>query len=57
MYFELKKQLIIAFGKDGNYVRELEERGIDKFIQYIYKNGALPSDDVDKIKACLKSAS
>lgn len=57
MYFELKKQLVIAFGKDSKYVKELEHRGIDKFIQYIYKNGALPSDDVDRIKVCLKSAS
>lgn len=56
MYFELKKQLEIAFGKDSRYVKELENRGIDKFTEYIYKNGALPNDDVDRIKKCLKNA-
>lgn len=56
MYFELKKQLEIAFGKESRYVVELKDRGIDKFIQYIYKNGTLPNEDANIIKECLKTA-
>ncbi len=53
-YFELKKQLIIAFGKESDYVNELTIRGIDKFIQYIYKNGALPGHDKKEIEKYIK---
>lgn len=56
LYNELKKQLVIAFGENSRYVIELEDRGIDKFIQYIYKNGALPSEDVNIIEKCLRNA-
>ncbi len=56
LYIELKKQLVIAFGENSRYVIELEDRGIDKFIQYIYKNGALPSEDVNIIEKCLRNA-
>lgn len=57
MYFDLKSQLVIAFGEDSRYVEELKDKGIDKFIEYIYKNGTLPSNDTEKIKKYLKSAS
>lgn len=50
MYFDLKEQLGIAFGINSVYIKELEKRGIDKFIQYVYKNGALPSNETDIIK-------
>ena len=53
-YFDLKSQLVIAFGKDSGYVKALEDRGFEKFIKYIYMNGALPSDDIDKIMGYVK---
>lgn len=53
MFFELKKQLIKAFGKDSKYVMELEEKGLRRFITYIYKNGSLPGADVETIKKML----
>lgn len=50
IYFKLKEQLVIAFGKESTYVKELQRRGTEKFIQYVYKNGSLPYDEVDVIK-------
>lgn len=57
MFFELKKQLIAAFGENSAYVVELEKKGLNQFITYIYKNGSLPGSEVEKIKKLLpKSA-
>lgn len=57
MFFELKKQLIGAFGEDSAYIRVLEEKGLNQFITYIYKNGSLPGTEVEEIKKILlKSA-
>lgn len=57
MFFELKKQLIEAFGENSAYVVELEKKGLNQFITYIYKNGSLPGSEVEKIKKLLpKSA-
>ena len=46
--FELKKQLIKAFGENSVYVSALEEKGLNQFITYIYKNGSLPGSEVEK---------
>ena len=51
--FELKKQLIKAFGKNSVYVSALEEKGLNQFITYIYKNGSLPGSEVEEIKKML----
>ena len=51
--FELKKQLIEAFGENNVYVTALEERGLNQFITYIYKNGSLPGSEVEEIKKML----
>lgn len=53
MLFELKKQLIEAFGEKSTYVLALEKKGLDQFITYIYKNGSLPKDEVEEIKKML----
>lgn len=51
--FELKKQLIKAFGENSVYVSALEEKGLNQFITYIYKNGSLPGSEVEEIKKML----
>ena len=51
--FELKKQLIKAFGENSVYVSTLEEKGLNQFITYIYKNGSLPGSEVEEIKKML----
>ena len=57
MFFELKKQLTDAFGENNSYVLELENKGLNQFITYIYMNGSLPENEVEKIKRLLpKSA-
>ena len=53
MLFELKKQLIKAFGENSVYVSALEEKGLNQFIAYIYKNGSLPGGEVEEIKKML----
>ena len=53
IYFEMKKQLEVAFGYNSGYVKELEARGVDKFIQYVYSNKALPLDEVMELKNLL----
>ena len=51
--FELKKQLVEAFGEDSIYVAALDEKGLNQFIAYIYKNGSLPGTEVEEIKKML----
>lgn len=51
--FGLKKQLIEAFGMNSDYVSVLEEKGLKKFIEYVYKNGSLPKNEVEEIKKIL----
>ena len=53
MFFSLKDQLIKEFGESSQYVAELNERGLDQFITYIYKNGSLPEKEVREIKRLL----
>lgn len=50
LYFELEDQLIIAFGTDSVYAKKLREKGYEKFIEFIYKNGSLPNSEVESIK-------
>ena len=52
-FFSLKEQLIRAFGENSQYVIALDEKGIDQFIEYIYKNGSLPDGEVGIIKKLL----
>ena len=40
--FGLKKQLIEAFGMNSDYVSVLEEKGLKKFIEYVYKKAFDP---------------
>lgn len=53
IYFALKEQLEIAFGENNGYIKELEVRGVNKFIQYVYSNGELPKDEIIKLKKLL----
>lgn len=50
IYFNLKEQLENAFGKKNRYIKELENRGVRKFIQYVYSNGTLPKEDIAELK-------
>lgn len=52
-FFGLKKQLEDAFGEDSVYIKELEKKGLNQFITYIYKNGSLPGNEVEEIKKLL----
>lgn len=52
-FFGLKKQLTDAFGENSAYVEELEKKGLNQFITYIYKNGSLPGNEVEEIKKLL----
>ena len=53
IFFQLKEQLEQAFGHNSSYVTALEERGVDQFINYVYKNGSLPGKEVEVIKKML----
>lgn len=54
LYFELEKQLIIAFGTESVYVKKLHEKGYEKFIEFVYKNGSLPKGEVEIIKSYVR---
>lgn len=45
--------MIKAFGENSVYVSALEEKGLNQFITYIYKNGSLPGSEVEEIKKML----
>ena len=53
IFFSLKEQLVKAFGEKSQYVVALDEKGVDQFIAYIYKNGSLPENEVRDIKKLL----
>lgn len=53
IFFQLKEQLVQAFGKNSSYVVALEDRGVDQFTNYVYKNGSLPGKEVEVIKKML----
>lgn len=53
IFFSLKEQLVKAFGEKSQYVVALDEKGVDQFIAYIYKNGSLPENEVGEIKKLL----
>ncbi len=43
----IERELVIAFGIDSRYVKD---KGIEKFIEYIYMNGKLPCNEVSMVK-------
>lgn len=53
LFFSLKEQLVESFGNNSKYVAVLDEKGLDQFITYIYKNGSLPEEEVGEIKKLL----
>ena len=53
IYFSLKEELAKAFGLEHVYVKELEKRGLNNFIQYVYRYGELPEKDLEKLKKLL----